>query len=40
MGKRTYKIWNEETKEVFDSVIARPYSKEMKAFVKKFNKEY
>lgn len=40
MGKRIYKIWNEETKEVFDSIIARPNSKEMKAFVDKFRKEY
>lgn len=40
MGKRIYKIWNEETKEVFDSVVASPYSKEIKAFVEKFHNEY
>ena len=40
MGKRIYKIWNEETKEVFDSIVARPSSNEMKAFVEKFHKEY
>lgn len=40
MGKRIYKIWNEETKEVFDSIVARPNSNEMKAFVEKFYKEY
>lgn len=40
MGKRIYKIWNEETKEVFDSIVASPYSKETKAFVEKFHKEY
>ena len=40
MGKRIYKIWNEETNEVFDSIVARPNSNEMKAFVEKFYKEY
>lgn len=30
MGKRIYKIWNEETKEVFESIVARPNSNEMK----------
>jgi len=40
MGKRTYKIWNEATKETADSIIARPGSKEKKAFIDKFHDEY
>lgn len=40
MGKLIYKIWNEKTKEVVDSIVARPNSKEKKAFVDKFHDEY
>lgn len=40
MGKRTYKIWNEVTKETADSVVARPGSKEKKSFIDKFHDEY
>ena len=40
MGKRIYKIWNEETKEVLDFIVARPHSKEMIAFVEKFRNEH
>lgn len=40
MGKRTYKIQNEKTNEVVESIVARRNSKEIKAFVDKFHNEY
>ena len=40
MGKLIYAIRNEKTKEVVDSIVARPKSKEQKAFVDKFHDEY
>ena len=40
MGKLIYKIQNEKTNEVVDSIVAHPKSKEMKAFVDKFHDEY
>lgn len=40
MGKRTYKIWNERTKEAVESIVARPRSKEKVSFIDKFHTEY